>query len=141
MARSLNLLSLWSEVGVIAKPVLLAQAAMSHAILALAVAALRRKGPEHQQCGLLSIAASALMPGVLGTVVGIINACMAVTEHGTLDTRMVAAGQAEALPMTALGLLIGVIALRVRTAVHTRLVRRQPATAEATIGTPAALEA
>ena len=138
---SMNLLSMWAEVGVIAKLVLLAQAAMSYAILVLAVAALRRKAPEHQQRGLLSIAASAPMLGLLGTVVGIINACMAVTEHGTLDTRMIAAGLAEALSMTALGLLIGVIALWVRTALHARLVRRQLATEKATIGTPAAQEA
>lgn len=119
---SLNLLSMWAAVGVVAKLVLLAQMAMAVAIPVLALATLREGAPDHRQRGLLSIAASAPMLGLLGTAVGIIHACNAVHALGVLDPRLIAAGLAEALSMTALGLLIGVIALWVRTAVHARMV-------------------
>ncbi|MGV8039995.1 MAG: MotA/TolQ/ExbB proton channel family protein [Thermoanaerobaculaceae bacterium] len=120
-----NLVSMWAAMGIVAKLVLLGLLAMAVATPALAVVALRHPARAQRLRGLLSIAASAPMLGLLGSVMGIINASMAVVMLDELPVRQLAAGLAEALVSTALGLVVGIAALWVRTAVHASLVRRE----------------
>lgn len=122
---SWNLVSMWAAMGIVAKLVLLGLLAMAVATPVLAVAALRHPARAQRLRGLLSIAASAPMLGLLGSVMGIINASMAVVMLDELPVRQLAAGLAEALVSTALGLVVGIAALWVRTAVHASLVRRE----------------
>lgn len=120
-----NLVSMWGAMGIVAKLVLLGLLVMAVAVPVLAVAVLRRPTRGQRQRGLLSIAASAPMLGLLGSVMGIISASLAVATHDSLPVRQLAAGMAEALVPTALGLIVGIVALWVRTAVNARLVRRE----------------
>ena len=56
---------------------------------------------------LAAIKVTAPMMGLLGTLLGLINAFAGMALSGVLDLRMVGAGMAEALLMTVLGLVIG----------------------------------
>ena len=56
---------------------------------------------------LAAIKVTAPMLGLLGTLLGLINALAGVALTGALDLRAVGAGAAEALLMTVLGLVIG----------------------------------
>jgi len=120
-----NPFMMFLQMGALAKLVLLGLVAMSVAIPLLAIGALREQATPRRQRGLLSIAASAPMLGFLGTVVGIINASCGLAALGVFEVKAVAAGLAEAFSMTALGLVIGVVALWVRTAVAARFACRE----------------
>lgn len=120
-----NTVSMWAAMGIVANLVLLGLPAMTVAIPLLAAAALRHPARAQRLRGLLSIAASAPMLGLLGSVMGIINASMVVVMLDELPVRQLAAGVADALVSTALGLVVGIAARWVRTAVHARLVRRE----------------
>lgn len=97
-----NPVSMWAAMGITAKPVLLGLLAMTVAIPLLAATALRHPARAQRLRGLLSIAASAPMLGLLGSVMGIINSSMAVVMLEELPVRQLAAGLAEALVSTAL---------------------------------------
>lgn len=56
---------------------------------------------------LAAIKVTAPMLGLLGTLLGLINALAGLAMTGVLDPRAVGAGMAEALLMTVLGLVIG----------------------------------
>ena len=56
---------------------------------------------------LAAIKVTAPMLGLLGTLLGLINAFAGMAMHGVLDLRAVGAGMSEALLMTVLGLVIG----------------------------------
>jgi biopolymer transport protein ExbB/TolQ len=56
---------------------------------------------------LAAIKVTAPMLGLLGTLLGLINAFAGMALAGVLDLRAVGAGMAEALLMTVLGLVIG----------------------------------
>jgi biopolymer transport protein ExbB/TolQ len=56
---------------------------------------------------LAAIKVTAPMIGLLGTLLGLINAFAGMAMTGVLDVRMVGAGVAEALLTTVLGLVIG----------------------------------
>ena len=56
---------------------------------------------------LAAIKATGPMLGLLGTLLGLINAFAGMAMTGTVDPRALGAGVAEALIMTALGLVIG----------------------------------
>lgn len=56
---------------------------------------------------LAAIKATGPMLGFLGTLLGLINAFAGMAMTGTVDPRALGAGVAEALIMTALGLVIG----------------------------------
>jgi biopolymer transport protein ExbB/TolQ len=56
---------------------------------------------------LAAIKVTAPMLGLLGTLLGLINAFAGMAMAGALDLRAVGAGMVEALLMTVLGLLIG----------------------------------
>jgi biopolymer transport protein ExbB len=56
---------------------------------------------------LAAIKVTAPMLGLLGTLLGLINALAGIALAGALDLRAVGAGAAEALLMTVLGLVIG----------------------------------
>jgi biopolymer transport protein ExbB/TolQ len=56
---------------------------------------------------LAAIKVTAPMLGLLGTLLGLINAFAGMAMSGVLDLRAVGAGMAEALLMTVLGLVIG----------------------------------
>ena len=56
---------------------------------------------------LAAIKVTAPMVGLLGTLLGLINALTGLALSGVLDLRMVGAGIAEALVTTVLGLVIG----------------------------------
>jgi biopolymer transport protein ExbB len=56
---------------------------------------------------LAAIKVTAPMLGLLGTLLGLINALAGLAMSGVVDLRVVGAGTAEALLMTVLGLVIG----------------------------------
>ena len=56
---------------------------------------------------LAAIKVTAPLLGLLGTLLGVINALVGVALTGVLDPRTLGAGMAEALTMTVLGLVIG----------------------------------
>jgi biopolymer transport protein ExbB/TolQ len=56
---------------------------------------------------LAAVKVTAPMLGVLGTLIGLINALTGVTLANRLDLRAASAGVAEALVMTVLGLVVG----------------------------------
>jgi biopolymer transport protein ExbB/TolQ len=108
-----NAVALWAAMGVLAKVVVLGLAAMLVALPVLAVK-LGRRGKGAQALG--TIAASAPLLGVFGTVVGLINACAGIAAQETVPMRVIAAGIGEALVTTALGLAIALAALWLRAA-------------------------
>ncbi len=125
----LNVLELWVAMGILAKAVVLGLAAMLVALPVLAVK-LARRGAGARTLG--TIAASAPLLGVLGTVVGLMNACVFLSTRDSVAMPMVAAGIAEALLTTALGLVIGLAALWLRAAFEGRsAVRSEPREAAA----------
>ena len=66
----------------------------------------RRQLQRHMHT-LAAIKVTAPMIGLLGTLLGLINALAGVALTGHLDLRAMTAGAAEALLMTVLGLVIG----------------------------------
>jgi hypothetical protein len=123
-----NVLALWAAMGILAKLVVLGLVAMLVALPVLAVKLARRgKGSR----GLGTIAASAPLLGVLGTVVGLMNACVGIAARESVPLRQIAAGLAEALLTTAIGLAIGLAALWLRAAFEGRAPARG---AEADVG-------
>jgi len=62
---------------------------------------------QRQMHTLAAIKVTAPMLGLLGTLLGLINAFAGMALAGVLDLRAVGAGMAEALLMTVLGLVIG----------------------------------
>ena len=127
-----NVVELWVAMGILAKAVVLALAAMLAALPVLAVK-LARRGTGARTLG--TIAASAPLLGVLGTVVGLMNACVWLATQESVPMRVVAAGIGEALLTTALGLVIGLAALWLRAAFEGRTAARGEAReTEATAG-------
>ena len=61
--------------------------------------------------GLATIGATAPFVGLLGTVIGIIDAFAAIQEHGTTGMTAVSGGISEALVTTALGLFVAIPAV------------------------------
>ncbi len=118
-----NVFDLWAAMGILAKLVVLGLAAMLVALPVLAVK-LARHGRGARTLG--TIAASAPLLGVFGTVVGLINGCVALAVRETVAVRVVAAGIGEALITTALGLVIALAALWLRAAFEGDASRRNP---------------
>jgi hypothetical protein len=131
-----NVLALWAAMGIMAKVVVLGLLAMLVALPVLAVK-LARRGTGSRALG--TIAASAPLLGVLGTVVGVMNACVFIAARETVPMGQIAAGVAEALLTTAVGLAIGLAALWLRAAFEGRAPARRAEASEtdvATAGTP-----
>lgn len=120
-----NQVSTWGAMVIVAKLVLLWLLAMTVATPVLAVVVLRRATRGPMERGLLSIAASAPMLGLPGSVMGIISVRLAVATLGEPAVRQLAAGLGETMVPTALGLSVGIVAPWVHTAHHARLVRRE----------------
>jgi biopolymer transport protein ExbB/TolQ len=113
----------WSAMGVAARVILLvmvASAALAFFIVAERFVAYRRAErlapaaptPLRGQLwrhlhALAAIKVTAPMLGLLGTLLGLINAFAGVALTGAVDARALGAGVAEALMMSALGLVIG----------------------------------
>ena len=130
-----NVLALWAAMGILAKVVVLGLIAMLVALPVLAVK-LARRGTGSRALG--TIAASAPLLGVLGTVVGLMNACVFIAGQETVPMPQIAAGVAEALLTTAIGLAIGLAALWLRAAFDGRAPGRR-AEADATDVAPAGI--
>jgi len=108
-----NAVALWGAMGLLAKAVVLGLVAMLVALPVLAVKLGRRGQGAH---ALGTIAASAPLLGVFGTIVGLINACAGIAAQETVPLRVIAAGIGEALVTTALGLAVALAALWLRAA-------------------------
>jgi biopolymer transport protein ExbB/TolQ len=111
----------WSAMGVAARVILAVMAAFAvllffivaerfvayrRAERPLAAASPRSQLHRHLHT-LAAIKVSAPMLGLLGTLLGLINALTGVAVTGAVDPRALAAGVSEALLMTVLGLVIG----------------------------------
>ena len=79
--------------------------------------------------------ASAPLLGALGTVVGLMNACVFIAGRETVPMPQIAAGVAEALLTTAIGLAIGLAALWLRAAFEGRTPSRRAEAGEADVAT------
>ena len=112
-----NVVELWVAMGILAKVIVLGLAAMLAAVPVLGVK-LARRGEGGRALG--TIVASAPLLGVLGTVVGLMNACAGIAARGEVPLAVIAAGLGEALLTTALGLVIGLAALWRRAAFEGR---------------------
>ncbi len=129
-----NVLALWAAMGIMAKVVVLGLFAMVVALPILTVKLARRgKGSR----GLGTIAVSAPLLGVLGTVIGLMNASVFVAGQESVPMRQIAAGLAESLITTAFGLVIGLAALWLRAAFEGRASARRAEEAAAEVATEA----
>ena len=127
-----NVLALWAAMGILAKAVVLGLVAMLIALPVMAVK-LARGGTGSRALG--TIAASAPLLGVLGTVVGVMNACAFIAGQEAVPLRQIAAGVAEALLTTAIGLAIGLAALWLRAAFEGRAPARRGEPSESDVAT------
>jgi predicted lipid-binding transport protein (Tim44 family) len=116
-------LSAWVSMGIAARVILVVLAAFAALLFFIVVerfvAYRRAERPATPASGLLAlqlhrrlhalaaIKVTAPMLGLLGTLLGTINGLAGVALTGTLSTPALAAGIAEALLMTVLGLVIG----------------------------------
>ncbi len=126
-----GLVELWLAMGILAKLIVLGLAVMLVALPVLAVK-LARRGTGARTLG--TIAASAPLLGVLGTVLGLMNASVFLSRQEEVPVRFIAAGVGEALLTTALGLVIGLAALWLRAAFDGRAATRgERASAEAVV--------
>jgi hypothetical protein len=112
-----NVMELWVAMGILAKVIVLGLAAMLVAVPLLGVK-LARRGEGGRALG--TIVVSGPLFGVLGTVVGLMNACAGIAARGDVPLPVIAAGLGEALLTTALGLVIGLAALWMRAAFEGR---------------------
>jgi biopolymer transport protein ExbB len=116
-----NVMELWVAMGILAKVIVVSLAAMLVAVPVLGVRLARRREGGR---ALGTIAVSAPLLGVFGTVVGLINACAGIAARETVPMRVVAAGIGEALMTTALGLAIALAARWLRAAFDGTAARR-----------------
>ncbi len=123
-----TVVELWVAMGILAKLVVLGLAAMLVALPVLAVKLVRR-GNGARTLG--TIAASAPLLGVFGTVVGLINASVGVAAQEAVPMRVIAAGVGEALVTTAIGLAVALAALWLRAAFEGFAPRRRGEAEEA----------
>jgi biopolymer transport protein ExbB/TolQ len=116
-------IEVWSSMGYAARVILVVLAAFASLLFFIVVerfVAYRRaerpaEKPASSSRGqlqrhmhtLAAIKVTAPMLGLLGTLLGLINAFAGMAMAGVLDLRSVGAGMAEALLMTVLGLVIG----------------------------------
>jgi biopolymer transport protein ExbB/TolQ len=117
----MDLLAVWSSMGYAARVILVVLVAFAALLFFIVVerfiayrraerpveeAKPRRQLQRHMHT-LAAIKVTAPMIGLLGTLLGLINALAGVALTGHLDLRAMTAGAAEALLMTVLGLVIG----------------------------------
>jgi biopolymer transport protein ExbB/TolQ len=116
-------IEVWNSMGYAARVILVVLVAFASLLFFIVVErfiAYRRaerpaeKAPASERGQLLrhmhtlsAIKVTAPMLGLLGTLLGLINALAGIALTGNLDLRAVGAGAAEALLMTVLGLVIG----------------------------------
>jgi predicted lipid-binding transport protein (Tim44 family) len=117
----MDLLAVWNAMGYAARVILIVLVAFAALLFFIVVerfvayrraerpveeAKPRRQLQRHLHT-LAAIKVTAPMIGLLGTLLGLINALAGVALTGHLDLRAMTAGAAEALLMTVLGLVIG----------------------------------
>ncbi len=129
-----NVLALWAAMGILAKLVVLGLLAML-VVLPVLTVKLARWGKGSR--GLGTIAASAPLLGVLGTVIGLMNAGVAIASREAVPVRLIGAGFAESLVTTAFGLVIGLAALWLRAAFEGRASARRAEEASADVAAAA----
>ena len=112
-------LAAWASMGIAARVILVVLAAFAVLLFFIVVErwlayrrAERSESPRPLQLRrhlhtLAAIKATAPMLGFLGTLLGVINALAGTAMTGVLNQQAMAAGLAEALIMTVLGLVIG----------------------------------
>lgn len=120
-AERWDALSAWASMGIAARVILVVLAAFAALLFFIVVerfvAYRRAERPgsppmprlslRRRLHALAAIKATAPMLGLLGTLLGLINALAGVALRGSVDERSLAAGVAEALLTTVLGLVIG----------------------------------
>ena len=122
-AEHLDALSAWASMGIAARVILVVLAAFAALLFFIVVerfvAYRRAERPSappsatlalqlrRRLHALAAIKVTAPMLGLLGTLLGLINGFAGVALTGVLSTPALAAGVAEALMMTVLGLVIG----------------------------------
>jgi flagellar motor component MotA len=116
----LSLVDLWVSMGIMGKLVVLGLAVMAVALPVLSVK-LARRGEGARTIGAIAVCAPLL--GVLGTVIGLINASVYLSHQPSVPVTQLAAGLAEALVTTPIGLAIGIAAVWLRVVCEGRAVR------------------
>ena len=120
-AEHWDALSAWASMGIAARLILIVLVAFAALLFFIVVerfiAYRRAERPgsppmlrlrlRRRLHALAAIKATAPMVGLLGTLLGLINALAGVALRGNVDERALAAGIAEALLTTVLGLVIG----------------------------------